>query len=394
MPRLSRRKTILALALLYPALTAVPAGAVSHGAALPIDQAPYVVSINSDCTGTLISPTRILTAGHCLDGQSASDAQVLVGADAHLLTSAQRAKLALPVTGFAVAPGFKESFPFSHKSPVNAIAINDVGLVLLKNPLTTVKPVRVAGAGDSALEAPGGAASIFGYGDTVPVVSTLGSNPAPVAPVGPTPLQQGPLTLISASACSAAFPNAIAASMLCSEDLTQQAPPFVQACAGDSGGPIVSATPSGPVQIGVTSWGPEVMNGACGQLHLPNVSMRVSSFVSFINRRSPVVEPYTVRPGHTELRRFAAGATVAGTVQVGHTVVCATPRLGGPKATLTYTWALVQDIGHVIARGHKLTLTSALYRKATFPRRIQCTATARNAGGSLVLNSGSRRLLQ
>ena len=46
------------------------------------------------------------------------------------------------------------------------------------------------------------------------------------------------------------------------------------------------------------------------------------------------------------------------------------------------------------ARGEKLKITSALYRSATSPRRLFCTATARNAGGSLKLVSGSQRLLQ
>ena len=103
--------------------------------------------------------------------------------------------------------------------------------------------------------------------------------------------------MLRADACAQAYPNAIQASMLCTIDPAQQAPPFTQACGGDSGGPIVETTPSGPVQIGITSWGPEVMDGACGQLHLPNVSMRVSSFTSFINSHYPVIEPFTVHAG-------------------------------------------------------------------------------------------------
>ncbi len=47
------------LALLAAPVLAAPAGAVSGGAALPIEQAPYVAWLNGRCTGTLISPTRI-----------------------------------------------------------------------------------------------------------------------------------------------------------------------------------------------------------------------------------------------------------------------------------------------------------------------------------------------
>src|SRR4051812_36503368 len=176
---------ILLVLLVVPA----SAGAVSGGTTLPIAQAPYVAWLGGRCTGTLISPTRILTAGHCLDNHSASDELLLVGVDGNVLTSKQREAMAIPVAGYSVHPKFKESFPFAHDNPSNAIAVNDVGLILLKKPLTTVKPVRVAGAGDAALEAPGVQASLIGYGQT--------------HPGGPSdlPLQQGTMPLIGASDC-------------------------------------------------------------------------------------------------------------------------------------------------------------------------------------------------
>ena len=86
---------------------------------------------------------------------------------------------------------------------------------------------------------------------------------------------------------------AIAASMICTADRAHQAPPFVSACPGDSGGPVIVQTPGGPVQLGVTSWGEETMEIACGQRALPDVAMRVSSFSAFINQANPVIQPYT-----------------------------------------------------------------------------------------------------
>src|SRR3954449_1909068 len=150
---LARMRPRLWLATLL-VLLVVPAsaGAVSGGTTLPIAQASYVAWLGGRCTGTLISPTRILTAGHCLDGQDLIDAQVLVGVDGNTVTGSTRG-LTVPVQGYAVHPKFKESFPFAHNSPQNAIAVNDVGLILLKKPIRNIPPVRLAGAGDAALEA-------------------------------------------------------------------------------------------------------------------------------------------------------------------------------------------------------------------------------------------------
>src|SRR6476620_10269526 len=109
----------LVLAVLVTAIAAAPAQAVSGGATLPFAQAPYVAWLGEQCTGTLISPTRILTAAHCLDGQDVADARVLVGVDGNTLTRGV-SRLAVPVRGYAVHPGFKLAFPFADKSPQDA----------------------------------------------------------------------------------------------------------------------------------------------------------------------------------------------------------------------------------------------------------------------------------
>jgi secreted trypsin-like serine protease len=324
----------------------------------------------------------VLTAAHCLEGRNATDAQVLVGVDGNLAMPRQARAAAVAVRGLSVDPKFGEAFPFAHDTPQAAIAFGDVGLILLKRPVTGIAPVRVAGRGDAALEAPGTAASVVGYGLTAP--EDPGA-PVPTGPRPPTPLQQGALSVISQGDCSERYPRALQPTMICTQDLVQHAP-LVQACAGDSGGPVIVQSPAGPVQIGVTSWGPEVMDGQCGVTPLPDVAMRVSSFASFIGRSKLPIEPFTLRRG--------ALSHVVGKGRVGRTVSCQGAKLGGDPAKITYSWQVTTSTFVDIkgAHGRTLRVTPAIFRRSGIARRLLCTVTATNAGGSLDMLSGSIHL--
>ena len=77
----------------------------------------------------------------------------------------------------------------------------------------------------------------------------------------PPPLQGGELKLIDTPSCLKAYPHAVTANEICGRD---DDAPLTQPCPGDSGGPLLAQTVDGPVQIGVTSWGAEVKEKACG----------------------------------------------------------------------------------------------------------------------------------
>jgi hypothetical protein len=196
--------------------------------------------------------------------------------------------------------------------------------------------------------------------------------------------------VLGASDCETAYPRAIEASMICTTDPVHQAPPFVMACPGDSGGPVIVQTPSGPVQIGVTSWGAEVMEVQCGERSLPNVAMRVSSFASFINQKNPVIEPYTTgkAPRH---------ARIVGVARLGNTVTCKPPKLGGAPFKLSYEWSVGRNENVVpirSAHGATLKITKAVYERSlpAGSRILFCIVTARNAGGSFESGLTSARL--
>ncbi|HET7571832.1 MAG TPA: trypsin-like serine protease [Gaiellaceae bacterium] len=132
------KKTLLLLAALGAALLvfALPAGAITNGT-LDGNGHPYVgLMVAKDasgtplwrCTGTLISPTVFVTAGHCTEAPAAT-AEIWWDAD----VQSNAAALGYPFTG--------ESRGTVHQNPLydgNAFFLWDVGVVTLNAPVTNL----------------------------------------------------------------------------------------------------------------------------------------------------------------------------------------------------------------------------------------------------------------
>ena len=179
-----RKLGVLAIALLASLAVAAPTSAVSGGATVDIATVPFVVGLGS-CTATLIAPDRILTAAHCVDHPDLPFFS-FIGVDANQSPLPDSA--IHNVTGYSIARGFKLQFPFAHKRPQNATAVNNVALLFLDKPVAGIAPIAVAGPGDAALEQPGTAVRLLGYGQTHPFTRTM--------PPTLEPLQGGDLSLI------------------------------------------------------------------------------------------------------------------------------------------------------------------------------------------------------
>src|SRR5215467_9745303 len=96
----------LLLTLLVAALVvAAPAGAVSGGKTASPADVPFIAALPNGCTGTLIAPDRILTAGHCLDNFTPNNFRVHIGT----ASNPGYSDGGIPARGFAIEPRFKES---------------------------------------------------------------------------------------------------------------------------------------------------------------------------------------------------------------------------------------------------------------------------------------------
>jgi secreted trypsin-like serine protease len=212
------------------------------------------------CSGTVIAPNLVLTAGHCVEDietgkKTPADQYVVVTGSSDIRDEALRQVSKVSRTII---------YPTFNRFKVHG----DAGLLVLATP-TTVPAVTLAGPTDAALFAPNTPTYIAGWG----LSGTLRKlKRTPVLRRGATFVQE---RLYCRDHARAYYPFFNYSSQLC----TITPPGFsIGTCHGDSGGPALAFREDGtPVQIGITSLG-----AADCDTHLPDIFTRIDRIYPWI----------------------------------------------------------------------------------------------------------------
>ena len=237
------------------------ASIVGGGAADPASW-PFVAAIfrkgRLHCGASVIAPTKVLTAAHCVLGFNLGNFAVVVG---RYDLRAEGTGTSIAVTAGTVHPDYANS------------GIHDMAVLTLAQATTTTPVTLISAAEDPAASAVGMEGQVAGWGARNPFGFRFSRL-----------LKQTAERVLGAGRCLRAYSRDLfhPEAMICALGRRLRRfgrPPLhSSACTGDSGGPLVASTPTGPKQIGIVSFGGAI----CGIPPAPTVYSRVASGLGFI----------------------------------------------------------------------------------------------------------------
>ncbi len=262
-------RLLLVSSLLAGAL-ATPAHGVVGGAETASERGRFAVALidtaegrgtvaaGQFCGATVVRPDALITAAHCLSDESGSradpdDLRIFTG---HVLPL-RKGRLSA-VRSFSVHPDFDDGAGESNA---------DVAVIRLRGPLDKATPIAVAAPEDSAVWQPGPPLGLWGWGNRA---MGDGEN-------FPRQLHDGTVQRYTDRRCDELYGRYFnPATQLCAGTPDGR----VDACRGDSGGPLTATRPDGrTVLVGVVSYGE-----GCGQPAFPTVYTKLARYRAFLAR--------------------------------------------------------------------------------------------------------------
>ncbi len=228
------------------------------------------------CAASLVAPTKLITAAHCVVNQK----------------SGVTDKPGNIVAGFARdldarnVPTINVSAIDVHPDYAIRSSRNDIAVLTLASPATNIPLISVLTPElASEYTAPGHPTDVAGWGNT----STSGNRYPPI-------FHKGNLVVFPDTTCGGGKsyevngvrfdgfnPREVDTEvMLCAGGATP-AGKIIDACQGDSGGPLIASGSAGPMLIGIVSWGED-----CASRY-PGVYTRISAEFEFLNKAGAIL---------------------------------------------------------------------------------------------------------
>jgi hypothetical protein len=213
------------------------------------------------CGGTLVAPTKILTAAHCAtdfgDEVPAESVTAYMGENDRAKFTASHAYV---VSDVDVHGDYDDS----------VVPVNDVAMLTLSS-AAPHEPLRVIGAAETSKWTPGVTSTIVGWGTT-----SFGGEDSDV-------LLEAQVPIVSDADCDDAYGGDFDPdTMVCAYDAAHDT------CQGDSGGPLMVPDGAGFALAGITSWG-----FLCAEEGYPGVYTRIGApaLNTWIHSRLPAATP-------------------------------------------------------------------------------------------------------